>query len=267
LDEPTDLSLRAHDEAPHEQGSRRPYCEPATADPWRRTGETGALDAARDPECSQDVFIKRVRDALGAVKADALAPNRQRARLLSADEDLTAKFVQRLTELKVVVHHVDEAAAIDAVVKAVGEIGAKSAVMTDEGLIGASRLRDVLSTAGCALTVVDQNDGLTPSFEADVGITGAELAIAETGTVILTSGGSRRRLVGLAPPAHVILVPTDRIVADLLDWSDWYTSQPLHACQTMITGPSKTADIELTLVTGMHAPGVVHVVLIDQVPS
>ncbi|MBN1345875.1 MAG: iron-sulfur cluster-binding protein [Phycisphaerae bacterium] len=258
-------SVRPGAKSHHEDENRRPHLEPSTADPWREADEPAADAAAQDLECPRDVFLDRVRAALAAVKPDERRPDPSEARLQPTDADLVEKIRQRLEELKVVVHRASDAdGLIEAIATAVGGIGARSAVSADESIFDPLKLQQRLSEAGCTLTVIREGAGLAPSFEADVGITGAEMGIAETGTVVLSSGGPRRRLLGLAPPAHIVILPTDAIVADLLDWAREVDARPRQACQTLITGPSKTADIELTLVTGMHAPGVVHVILTDQ---
>ncbi len=267
VDTPTSIPAPHQVQAERRQdhGSRRPHAEPVSADPWQRRHDPEGTTPSDETECTQEVFIARVRDALSAVTRDRPRPATDRARLQPASGDLIERFRQRSAELNVAVREVaDRASAIDAVVAIVAELGAKRAVMPDEGLVDPDALGQRLSDIGCTLTAVRDDVGLKPSFEADVGITAAQLGIAETGTVVLGSGGPRRRLVGLAPPAHIVLLPTDLIVADLLDWARRYETRPIQACQTLITGPSKTADIELTLVTGMHGPGVVHVVIVEQ---
>jgi L-lactate dehydrogenase complex protein LldG len=60
---------------------------------------------------------------------------------------------------------------------------------------------------------------------------------------------------------HIVLLPADRIVPDLMDWTAAYTDRPLPEGFTLITGPSKTADIELKLVVGVHGPSSLHVII------
>ncbi len=256
----SDAAPTAH---PHDD-NRRPHVEVASADPWTPAPDAGAEAHASEPECPEDVFLDRVRRALRTVTPAEGRPDAEHARLVTETDDVLGRFRQRLAELKVVTHEAsDKTDALDAVAEAVRRIGATTAVMADEGLIDCSGLADRLSKAGCPLTIVREGNGLGPSFESDVGITTGLLGIAETGSIAIDSGPPRRRLIGLAPPAHIILLPTSTVVPDLLDWAGWYESNPIQANHTLITGPSKTADIELNLVTGMHAPGVVHVVMIE----
>jgi L-lactate dehydrogenase complex protein LldG len=98
-------------------------------------------------------------------------------------------------------------------------------------------------------------------FGIDVAVTGAELGIAETGTVVLHAGPSQARRISLTAKMHIVLLPADRIVPDLMDWTAAYTDRPLPEGFTLITGPSKTADIELKLVVGVHGPSSLHVII------
>jgi L-lactate utilization protein LutC len=89
--------------------------------------------------------------------------------------------------------------------------------------------------------------------EADVGVSSAVAALAETGTVIVASGPGRSRLVTLLPPVHAVLLPASRLLPDLFAWVS-QQERPLPANVTLISGPSKTADIEQTLEVGVHGP-------------
>lgn len=84
------------------------------------------------------------------------------------------------------------------------------------------------------------------------GVTPAWGAIAETGTVILTDGTTPSRLAALAPWIHVAVVPRNRIFATV---ADAVTALPDDPSIILVTGPSKTADIEGILIEGVHGPG------------
>jgi len=97
---------------------------------------------------------------------------------------------------------------------------------------------------------------------AAVGITGVDAAIAETGTLALLSGEGKPRAASLLPPTHVAVVRRGDICASMGDFfSRSADAIAGAACCTLITGPSRTADIELTLTVGVHGPGVVIVVI------
>jgi L-lactate dehydrogenase complex protein LldG len=89
--------------------------------------------------------------------------------------------------------------------------------------------------------------------EADIGLSVAEAALAETGTVAVSSGPGLSRLTALLPPVHLVLVPTSCLTMDIFTWAA-SRQGPLPAAITLISGPSKTADIEQTMAIGVHGP-------------
>jgi len=104
-------------------------------------------------------------------------------------------------------------------------------------------------------------------FNCDAGITGAQWAIAETGTLVLESAKERHRLASLVPPLHVAIIGADRIrptMAEVLRDINENGANSLSRTVTFITGPSRTSDIELTLAIGVHGPAELHVVVIDE---
>jgi L-lactate dehydrogenase complex protein LldG len=98
-----------------------------------------------------------------------------------------------------------------------------------------------------------------------VGITGAFCAIAETGTLLTLSGPRTPATTSLLPETHIAVVRTGRMVRSMEDaWKllrDEEGQMPRAA--NFISGPSRTADIEQTLVLGAHGPYRVHIVLVD----
>ncbi len=100
-------------------------------------------------------------------------------------------------------------------------------------------------------------------FAADVGLVGVSAAIAETGSLVRASGAGRPRSIALVPPSLIAVVEASRIVADLYDWLAGLDPLAMAADAVVITGPSRTADIGMKLVTGVHGPGTVHIVVLD----
>jgi L-lactate dehydrogenase complex protein LldG len=92
------------------------------------------------------------------------------------------------------------------------------------------------------------------SASADVGLSGADAALAETGSVVVSSGQGKSRLATLLPPVHVALVSTAQLAMDIFTWTA-ARQKTRPASMTLITGPSKTADIEQVLAIGVHGPG------------
>lgn len=110
---------------------------------------------------------------------------------------------------------------------------------------------------------------ITPSdiFAFDVGITTAQAAIAETGTLVLDAAKERHRFVSLVPPVHVAIVDAATIFQTLGEALAFiHQNGDVSPAVTFITGPSRTADIELTLTIGVHGPQELYVIVIDGPP-
>ena len=105
---------------------------------------------------------------------------------------------------------------------------------------------------------------------ADIGVTGVDLAIAETGSLVLLAGSGRPRSTSLLPPYHVAVFDRDALVESLAQlgvfleaWHDGPPEEWRGGVINVITGPSRTADIELTLTRGVHGPKEVHAIFVE----
>jgi L-lactate dehydrogenase complex protein LldG len=98
-------------------------------------------------------------------------------------------------------------------------------------------------------------------FRFDVGITTAQAAIAETGTLVLDSTQERHRLVSLVPPVHIAIIDASKIYETLGEVLAFIHKKEISPAVTFITGPSRTADIELTLTVGVHGPQELYVII------
>ena len=107
-------------------------------------------------------------------------------------------------------------------------------------------------------------------IEATVGISGANMAIAETGTIVLVTNEGNADLATTLPPVHIALFGIDKVVATLEDAVAVIrmlprsgTGQLMTSYVNWITGPSRSADIEQSLAIGVHGPREMHCVIID----
>jgi L-lactate dehydrogenase complex protein LldG len=105
---------------------------------------------------------------------------------------------------------------------------------------------------------------------ADIGLSGADYVIAETGTLALSTLPGQMRGVSLLPPVHVAVVKPSQIVGTMADCLAMLQDEGradlparLTSCVSFITGPSRTGDIELSLTIGVHGPGALHVIILD----
>jgi len=128
---------------------------------------------------------------------------------------------------------------------------------------------------GLAAAPIDE--GRSNVLEAELGIAAADWAVAETGSVVVAARPGQERSVTLLPPVLISIVDSTRILPDLFDLfailgedDDGSASGPqsgpykLPSSLVFITGPSKTGDIELQLTTGVHGPGIWHVIVIRE---
>lgn len=122
----------------------------------------------------------------------------------------------------------------------------------------------ISKAAGVSLdAAIGDFEGLAPHddpWTATVGVTWAEVAIAETGSLVVCAGPNRSRLASLTPPVHIALIKNDAIVPHLEDAMVTFAQD---RTAVIITGPSRTADIEGVLVRGVHGPGELIVVRVD----
>lgn len=223
--------------------------------------------------------LERIRLALAG---SATAPAPESAP--DMPETTTPEMIERFClEAGRVGAHVERIGAADRVRQVLSE-----KVTTGQGIAvsdGISRLvpglRDWLAAKGCeivpSLREFASREGLAGDslieayksrlIEADAGVTTADLAIADTGTLVLITGGEQHRMISLVPPVHVCVVRAGSIVADLgaliaRASREFYGGRPPLA-MTFITGPSRTADIELTLSLGVHGPRELVVVVVE----
>jgi L-lactate dehydrogenase complex protein LldG len=217
---------------------------------------------------ARDAFLQRVRHAVAegnrAGHAPAL-PARGGLGYQGAGPDPVARFVQELTAAGGVAHLVpDRAAAAAKVAELVRARGARRVLLGRGRVLDSLPLADVLARAGVEVTPAAKlppGDCRGPLFAADVGISEPDHLIAETGSLAVAASPEEPRSLTLLPPVHVAVADHARLLPDLFDLLGRYPTG-LPSCLALITGPSKTGDIELRLVTGVHGPGEVHVVLL-----
>jgi L-lactate utilization protein LutC len=183
--------------------------------------------------------------------------------------DLVQYFVEQLTAAGGVAHLVTDAAAAAAEVMGLLDASNVKRILLGRGpVLDLLRLGPNLLAAGKELLFADsvQTAGRDMLYTAELGISGVDYLIAETGTIVVAARPGDPRSVSLLPPIHIAVASVSQIVPDLFDLFETTQLREeealLPSCLTLITGPSKTGDIELKLVTGVHGPGEVHVVLI-----
>ncbi|HWP41667.1 MAG TPA: lactate utilization protein [Blastocatellia bacterium] len=182
---------------------------------------------------------------------------------------LIKQFDSELTRIGGKVHYARSASEVgDLLLHLAEELRARNLVVwEDRNLPDAEYLRS-FDAAGLKVHFEDR-EGDPESFlrkaaQADIGITSVDYALADTATLVLISGEGRARSVSLLPPVHVAILDTEKILPGLDELFGLLGGHPPGSAVTFITGPSRTADIELTLVVGVHGPQELHVVLLEK---
>jgi L-lactate dehydrogenase complex protein LldG len=178
-------------------------------------------------------------------------------------EDLAVQFTAALQMAKGEVHRAENLEAAVVVLSGIlEEIEARSAVFNDQAPLNRLDLPARWPQLQWRMAGQSESDFREFCATADIGLTGVDAALAETGTAVVTSGPGRSRLTPLLPPVNVALIATSQLTTDLFTWTA-ARSAPPPAAMTLISGPSKTADIEQTMAIGVHGPKRFIVILYD----
>jgi L-lactate dehydrogenase complex protein LldG len=201
-------------------------------------------------------------------------------------EELLPKFEAELTKVAGIAHRAATRQGLEEILLTIfSHAKAKSVVLSRNPLLAKLNLVPLLRARGQGITVWQPAGGgdspeagdaslrvfAEASFAATVGITGVEFALAETGSLVVTSLTEGAQLASLAPPVHVALYRRSQLVASLDEVLERLpvASHPDLALPgrsvVFITGTSRTADIEQILIRGVHGPGEVHAILVEEV--
>jgi len=178
---------------------------------------------------------------------------------------LLSRFTAELTKLTGKVYDMPDAeAAIECVLKL---IGADPSVIA-WGDLPLPGLAEALSGAHISAIhpqprLADRSTVLRQIEPIRVGITGAEAGLATSGTLALVTSPAHGRIVSLIPPVHIALLRRDRLFATMEAWIAAAGKAAIAQSSSVIfiTGPSRTSDIEMQTIMGVHGPREVHVVV------
>lgn len=223
---------------------------------------------------SRSTILDHIRQSLSAAHLPP-APSAEYSSSpsLLPQPELAAKFAQELRALSGVFLTVSRTEAAALVVRLAQERGAGRVLAWGEahlpvpGLLEALRQAGVLVDAGEVPPGLERSQRLADLEAVAVGLTGVEAAVAETGTLVLLAGPGRPRLAAMSVRTHIALFTPDQLHATLAAWlharPDVADALRARSAALFITGPSRTADIEMTLTVGVHGPGEVIAVLVE----
>jgi L-lactate dehydrogenase complex protein LldG len=211
---------------------------------------------------SRDNILRKVRAALGnpspasrQTSAQEKFASPQRGPMPKMEWDWITRFKQRCIELSSTFDEVDSVREVPAAI---------ARYLQSQELTGTiccwERYADLpWSSAGV------QVEFRPSSADDTIGITGCYCAISDTGTLIMLSGESTPLTPSLLPDTHIAIVSRSRVLACMEDAWDLLRREhgTLPRQVALVSGPSRTADIEMTMVLGIHGPYRVHLVLVQ----
>ena len=173
----------------------------------------------------------------------------------------------------------DLSGAKEVLISILNGIECKSIVCTNEQAVNLMDLDKILSNQEIKICKLMSNDNRnTNAIEseqyfrsvaevADVGITGCDFAVAETGTIVVIPKSGVSRLVSLTPPVYIAIVWQGQVLRSLDELFAVRRYQTINGLENgymnLISGPSRSGDIENIMIQGVHGPGEVHLILID----
>lgn len=191
----------------------------------------------------REQMLTRIRSALGT-RERPVPPPVFLHETVNPELDQVAQFRQALTALGGTVVEVGSAAEARRYLEP--KLAGHRVIASDAPLVRACGFTTEFSREACAA--------------AEIGITSADFALADTGTLVFWS---EPRLISLLPPRHIAIVERAKIISGL---DELFTRVPQPAAEAsamvLITGPSRTADIEMRLVRGVHGPGEILVLIV-----
>jgi L-lactate dehydrogenase complex protein LldG len=223
------------------------------------------LEGAAMSDHGLDVITK-VRRALGRTAPLDRAPvppqlDERLNRLVHTDiglPDLFAK-IARENRIGVVMTGIDE--LVEKLIEFLRSMKIKSVAIGRSKLLDQFNLVEALTSAGF---IAKRWDAMTLDelYDFDCGITDAWGVVAEVGAIVMRSTAEQGRALSLVPPVHVAILEPKIFMPDLIDL---FQRMPRDANERFvcITGPSKTADIEMTMVQGVHGPGMVQAFILQ----
>lgn len=212
---------------------------------------------------ARDEILQRVRAGLGKgdaetrrAAAEAAMEHPVRGPQPRLETDLAARFARKAQYLASTVESVSGRVLVpQAVARYLSERSLPPQAVVTGDVAG-------FAWAGAGIEVAPR-----VAVDADkTGISGCFCAIAETGTLLLLSGPQTPGSVSLLPETHIVIVPVGRIVATMEDAFALLRAErgKLPRAVNFISGPSRTGDIEQTIVLGAHGPCRVHLILVEE---
>jgi L-lactate dehydrogenase complex protein LldG len=209
---------------------------------------------------SREHILHKVRTAIGrSTGQPPAAPPPVRLRVPELDiESRISSFFKAIEKLGGKTHRAYSPSDVCAYTAAL--IGEGSAIASNAPLL---RECGIAGLPSVRTGILDREELRVACASADFGVTSADYALADTGTLVMLSSREEARFISLLPPVHLAVVSRDKILTGLDELLSVVPNPAeLTSSMVLITGPSRTADIEQILVRGVHGPGEIHVVIV-----
>ncbi len=209
----------------------------------------------------------------------SLPPALENVMPLIPHEELADRFESELRSLDCKAYRASTSSVLEEILRSIfDQKQARSAVLSRNPILGQLQVAQTIGSWGMRVGLWPAGGPSQPEapsfreecFAADIGITGADFALAETGSLVLTSFTEGSQLSSLAPPVHIALYrrsqirgSLDEVLQNLPVSTDPGRASPARSV-VFVTGPSRTADIEQILVRGVHGPREVHAILVEE---
>jgi len=211
-------------------------------------------------EQNRSVILDAVRGALQRKLGDSLAvrPPALSPRQVASQAEELQLLIDEIQKLSGHAQMISPSQVSMALAELVRTYQVKQAVLWDAPLLQRLGLATRLTDLG--VRVIPAHSDKQTLSECDLGITEADFALPETGTLGLLSNAEHPRLVSLLPRLHLAIMRPAALRADL---HQVFAEARAHAYLILISGPSRTSDIEMTPTLGVHGPRDVHVWVLD----
>ncbi len=211
-------------------------------------------------------FLERVREAVATVPPVELPEAFPRTPASGGLADFET-FRTALARNNGQARSVSRTELADAVTEVARELSANRRTVVAPDVLGmyGEEIEQGLAAAGAEVVRPEPAAWREEAARADLGVTSAALAVASTGSILIVPGPDHPRVASLLPPAHLAVLPASLLVAGLEDVMPVVTAAAdRSSAPVLITGPSRTSDIEMTTVFGVHGPKVLRVLLVDE---
>lgn len=224
-------------------------------------------------KANQNSVLDDVRRALGRRVPVSPAPLERfiEPAIQGDGRELITRFTEEAMAVRAKVRRVSRLQVVDQLAEICAENKGQEIALSGAELFAEMHLAAELSARNFSTFVpadIGHEQLVARLANCGVGITAADYAIAETGTIVLSSDEPNALLVSLLPPVHVALLRSSQIAASLdaviskLGEERIARANPSRS-MTMITGPSRTSDVELVLSIGVHGPKELHLMILD----